>query len=135
MDNDNKIDSSVLDNENTAIPEEKGDVLLFLQEEIMPLRKKKVVTTYDLEKEYAKTRKNKNLSVWIVLLLTVVGVVLATWAIISGFSVNSRNIEVSLDAFEDLNLRNLFDALSKLRIYTKRLQRQRQNFRQLLTRK
>ena len=113
MDNDNKIDSSVLDNENTAVPEEKGDVLLFLQEEIMPLRKKKVVTTYDLEKEYAKTRKNKNLSVWIVLLLTVVGVVLATWAIISGFSVNSRNIEVSLDAFEDLNLRNLFDALSK----------------------
>ena len=56
MDNDNKIDSSVLDNENTAIPEEKGDVLLFLQEEIMPLRKKKVVTTYDLEKEYAKIR-------------------------------------------------------------------------------
>ena len=52
MDNDNKI---VLEMEE----EKKSDVLLFLQEELIPKRKKKKVITYDLEKEYGKTRKNR----------------------------------------------------------------------------
>lgn len=115
MDNDDKIETTELAvaEEKEVMSQTESDVLLFLQEEIMPLRKKKEVTSYDLEKEYAKTRKNKNFAVWIVLSLTVVCVVLATWLITSHFVASSKNIEVSLESFEDLNLRNLFDALSK----------------------
>lgn len=100
MGNDNKIN-------------EKGDVLLFLQEELIPLRKKKEVTNYDLEHEYAKTRKNRDVSIWLTLGITLAVVVGITWAVITKMSATNREIEVSLDAFEDLNLRNLFNALSK----------------------
>lgn len=100
MGNDNKIN-------------EKGDVLLFLQEELVPLRKKKEVVNYDLEQEYAKTRKNKNMSIWVTLAATLAFVVGITWVVIAKMSATNREIEVSLDAFEDLNLRNLFNALSK----------------------
>ena len=75
MDNDNKI---VLEMEE----EKKSDVLLFLQEELIPLRQKKKVITYDLEKEYGKTRKNRNLFVWIVLTITVLTVGFASWFVI-----------------------------------------------------
>ena len=100
MGNDNKIN-------------DKGEVLLFLQEELIPLRKKKEVTNYDLEHEYAKTRKNKDISIWLTLGITLAVVVGITWAVITKMSATNREIEVSLDAFEDLNLRNLFNALSK----------------------
>lgn len=92
---------------------EKGDVLLFLQEELIPLRKKKEVTNYDLEHEYAKTRNNRNISIWVCLGLTLAVVVGVTCAVITKMSATNRTVEVNLDAFEDLNLRNLFNALSK----------------------
>lgn len=106
MDNDNKI---VLEMEE----EKKSDVLLFLQEELIPLRQKKKVITYDLEKEYGKTRKNRNFFVWIVLTITVLTVGFASWFVIKKIINSSNKVDVTLEAFEDLNLRNLFDALSK----------------------
>ena len=116
MGNDNKIKPVVDLDKSKNLPEVKkseSEVLLFLQEELVPLRKKKVVTNYDLENEYAKTRKNKDTSIWLTLGLTVAAVVLLTWGIVTKMSATNRDIEVSLNAFEDLNLRNLFDALSK----------------------
>jgi len=74
---------------------------LLLQEELVPLRKKKTVTNYDLENEYAKTRKNKDTSIWLTLGLTVAAVVLLTWGIVTKMSATNRDIEVSLNAFED----------------------------------
>lgn len=116
MDNDNKISESA-ENEVQDITidesEEAKEVSLFLKEELFPLKKKKAVTVYDLEKEYAKTRKNKNYGLWVVLFLTVVGVVLSTWLIIREVNAKADQVEVNLEAFEDLNLRNLFDAMSK----------------------
>ncbi|MBP5403211.1 MAG: hypothetical protein J6Y36_08650 [Treponema sp.] len=115
MGNDNKI-KPVIDLDNTAnLPEKRkgNEVLLFLQDELIPLRKKKQVTSYDLENEYAKTRKNKDTKIWLTLSLTLVGVILLTWGIVTRMSVSNREIEVNLEAFEDLNLRNLFNALSK----------------------
>lgn len=106
MDNDNKIDFEI------TKPESKK-VSLFLQEELIPLKKRKTVTTYNLEREYAKTRKNHNYSIWITMIITVLVVVFATWIIVSRMTVRNENIKVSLNTFEDLNMRNLFDALSK----------------------
>lgn len=115
MGNDNKIDTPYImpDEKGLSVQNPKSEVLLFLQEELVPIRRKKRVTTYDLEREYAKTRKNKNYSIWITLALTVVGVVLATWGIMAGVSAADKQNEVALEAFEDLNLKRLFDALSK----------------------
>ena len=107
MDNDNKIDT--FDDSK----QESKEVSLFLQEELIPLKKKKTLTTYNLEKEYAKTKKNRNYSIWIIMAITVAAVVLATWLTISGLSAKNNKLQVSLESFEDLNLRNLFDALSK----------------------
>lgn len=107
MDNDNKIDT--FDDSK----QESKEVSLFLQEELIPLKKKKTLTTYNLEKEYAKTKKNINYSIWIIMAITVAAVVLATWLTISGLSAKNNKLQVSLESFEDLNLRNLFDALSK----------------------
>lgn len=106
MDNDNKVTIDLDE-------EKKSDVLLFLQEELIPLRQKKRALTYDLEKEYAKTKKNKNIYVWITLSLTVVLVIFSSWFVINKITKSSNQVDVTLEAFEDLNLRNLFDALSK----------------------
>ena len=105
MDNDNKIDYEYLS--------ESKEVSLFLAEELIPLKKRKVVTTYNLENEYAKTKKNHSISIWIIMSLTIAVVCLATWAIVSGMTEKNENVRVSLNTFEDLNMRNLFDALSK----------------------
>lgn len=120
MGNDNKIKAeknmkqlAVQDEGVEKKGKEKGDVLLFLQEELIPLRKKKEVTNYDLEHEYSKTRKNRDVSIWLTLGITLAVVVGITWAVITKMSATNREIEVSLDAFEDLNLRNLFNALTK----------------------
>lgn len=105
MDNDNKITELYR-------PESK-EVSLFLSEELIPLKKKKTVTTYNLEREYEKTKKNRIISIWIIMSLTVAIVSLATWGIVSRMTANNEDVRVSLNTFEDLNMRNLFDALSK----------------------
>ncbi|MBQ0003361.1 MAG: hypothetical protein KBT21_07465 [Treponema sp.] len=119
MGNDNKIKAEknmkelAVKDSGTDVSKAKGDVLLFLQEELIPLRKKKEVTNYDLEHEYAKTRNNRNISIWVCLGVTLAVVVGVTWAVVTKMSATNRTIEVNLEAFEDLNLRNLFNALSK----------------------
>lgn len=105
MDNDNKIDNEYLS--------ESKEVSLFLAEELIPLKKRKVVTTYNLENEYAKTKKNHNISIWIIMTLTIAVVCLTTMGIVSSMTEKNENVRVSLNTFEDLNMRNLFDALSK----------------------
>lgn len=103
MDNDNKI----------ANAETEKELLLFLGEELEPLRRTKRVNVYDLETEYAKTRKNKLWSVWITLGATLAVVVLVTVFTIRGLSASNEKIDVNLSSFEDLNLANLFDQLSR----------------------
>lgn len=110
MDNDNKI---IRINPSDDDSQESKEVMLFLEEELVPLKKRKRVTTYDLEKEYAKTKKNRAYSIWIIMSLTVAVVVLATWVTVKGMTVKTDELDVTLEAFEDLNLRNLFDALTK----------------------
>lgn len=106
MDNDNKIKSD-------SFSSEQNGVSLFLNDELIPLKRKKKVVGYDLETEYAKTRKNKSLSIWFTLLACILITGLVTYISVSRLSDADRKIEVRLDAFEDLNLKNLFDALSK----------------------
>lgn len=110
MGNDNKI--AVNESGLPAANTEK-EILLFLRDELEPLKQTKKVKSYDLETEYAKTRKNILWPVWIMLFATFAVVGLFTFFTIKGLSANNKKISVNLESFEDLNLKNLFDSLNK----------------------
>ena len=95
------------------VPNTESEVMLFLADELEPLRRKKRVNVYDLETEYAKTRKNKLWSVWIMLALTFLVVVLVTVFTVRGLSASNEKIDVSFSSFKDLDLQNLFSQLQR----------------------
>lgn len=111
MDNDDKMK-----NENTLpesmSKEHRSEVMLFLKDELQPLSHDKP-HSYDLETEYAKTRKNKSSYIWVVMALSFVVVGLVTFGISRLVDYNNDKIKVSIDVFDDLNLLNLLDIVSQ----------------------
>lgn len=103
MDNDNKIKTNDIGH---------NEVLLFLKDELQPLSHDKP-HSYNLEAEYAKTRKNKNKSVWILMACSVVAVILFAFGLSKYVDYTNDNIKVDIDEFNDLNLRNLLDIVSQ----------------------
>lgn len=95
------------------VPNTESEVMLFLADELEPLRRAKRVNVYDLETEYAKTRKNKLWSVWIMLATTFLVIVLATVFTVGGLSASNEKIDVSFSSFKDLDLQNLFNQLQR----------------------
>lgn len=89
------------------------ELSLFLGDELEPLKRSKKVKVYDLETEYAKTRKNRIWSVWLTMGLTFLVFVLVTVFTIRGIGKSNDKIDVNLSSFEDLNLQNLFNQLEK----------------------
>ncbi len=111
MDNDIKITKEI------SPSQRHKDVLLFLNEELNNLQTSDSNNfTYDLEKEYAKTKKHKSPFVMLVLL----GCALAVFATayLSSLIINRNNekITVNLSEFEDLNLKNLLNSVSKAQV-------------------
>ena len=110
MDNDNKIEA----NELTSAQRHK-DVLLFLNKELDNLQMHSgTASTYNLEKEYAKTKKNKSPFVFFMILACVlftVGI-----AFILRYTINKQNqsIEINLEEFDSLNLKALLDSVTKV---------------------
>lgn len=96
-----------------STPNTESEVMLFLGEELEPLRRTKRVNVYDLETEYAKTSKNKLWSVWIMLGLTLAVVILVTVFTVGGLSASNEHINVSFSSFKDLDLQNLFNQLQR----------------------
>lgn len=142
MDNDNKINSlaaekkldtslgSSLDlietksaqKEKNLVPEEKAEsvpskiereLMLFLGDELAPLRRTKKVDVYDLETEYQKTGKNIRWSVWITLAATALAVILVTVFTVKGLSKSNEKIEINFSSFANLGLQDLFSQLQK----------------------
>lgn len=115
-DSDLEARSELLKNDENLpalIPDTESEVMLFLADELEPLRRTKRVNVYDLETEYAKTRKNKLWSVWIMLTLTFCVIVLVTVFTVRGLSASNEKIDVSFSSFKDLDLQNLFDQLQR----------------------
>ncbi|MCR5435769.1 MAG: hypothetical protein K6E97_01750 [Treponema sp.] len=111
MDNDNKIAKDL-----TPAQRHK-DVLLFLNEELNSIQTRaSSVNTYNLEKEYAKTKKHKSPFVALVLLVCAVAVFGAAYLMSVVISKNNEKIEVNLEEFQDLNLRDLLDNVSKTQV-------------------
>lgn len=116
MDNDNKIKNKM---SNMNLPVEliddaqiKKDIDLFLPEEMRPARVQKP-STYDIETEYAKTKKNKSHYILWLMLATIFVAVLVTFCVSKYVEHMNNSIAVNIDVFDDLNLRNLLDTASQ----------------------
>lgn len=109
MDNDNKIKKETLSN-----AQRHSEVLLFLNKELESLKKGSNTEIYNIETEYAKTKKHRSPFTFF-LLFAVFFVVLAV-AFISYKVISYQNneIKVNLTEFDDLNLKNLLDSVSKV---------------------
>ncbi|MBQ5499868.1 MAG: hypothetical protein IIT73_08765, partial [Treponema sp.] len=138
MDNDNKINSLAAEKnlgtsldlietksaqkEKNLVPAEKAEsvpskiereLMLFLGDELAPLRRTKKVDVYDLETEYQKTGKNIRWSVWITLAATALAVILVTVFTVKGLSKSNEKIEINFSSFANLGLQDLFSQLQK----------------------
>src|SRR5574344_1831145 len=105
MDNDNHVIESIPSSH-------RNEVLLFLKDELQPLSHDKP-HAYDLDAEYAKTKRNRSSSIWILMALCLVGAGLITFGISRYVDYQNKHIKVSIDVFNDLNLRYLLDIVSQ----------------------
>jgi len=105
MDNDNKIMNSE--------EQRHKDVLLFLQDELEPLKLRNRASAYNLETEFAKTKKNKSFFVPLILLSCILVVVLVSFCIAKSIEKTNHEITVNLEEFDDVNLRNLIDTVAR----------------------
>ena len=113
MDNDDKIEQAT----------HKG-VQLFLADVLKPLEKS-AGTSYDLTAEYAKTRKNHNRPVWYLLAICFAVVVLATVAVTAYVSHSNHQISITIDTFDDLNLKGLLSSVGRTQSLLENAQRQK----------
>ena len=106
MGNDNKI--------NQTNEQRHKEVLLFLNDELNRLQTSNSSDSYDLEREYEKTRKNRSPFVWLLLGISFVVVVLAAWGLTAYINTKNQEITVNLQEFEGLNVKNLLDSVNKV---------------------
>ena len=115
MDNDNKIKSKASGKNSVPNAEQRHkEVLLFLNDELNRLQTVNSTNSYDLEKEYEKTKKNKSPFVFLLLFISILVVFLAAWGITAGINKQNEHITVNLQEFEGLNIKNLLDSVSKV---------------------
>ncbi len=124
MDNDDKIkkESKELTSTSTQLTakdfipqtEVHKDVRMFLDSELASIYQQTKLQSYNLEKEYSETKKHKSPLPWIILGLCF-AVVLATVVVMTTvINTKDRNITVEMNVFDDLNLKDLLDSVSKI---------------------
>jgi len=111
MDNDNKVAAA-----NTANISHKEEVRLFLKEELAPIEQAKRFGSYNVVEEYAKTKKNRNPYIVVILSLCAAVVILIAVCITLYLSKQNRKIEISPDVFNDLDMSTLLAAKSHAEI-------------------
>ena len=116
------IETKSAQKEKNLVPAEKAEsvpskiereLMLFLGDELAPLRRTKKVDVYDLETEYQKTGKNIRWSVWITVAATALAVILVTVFTVKGLSKSNEKIEINFSSFANLGLQDLFSQLQK----------------------
>lgn len=101
MDNDNKINIS------------KPEVRLFLGDKIVPADLSST-STYDIEKEFEKAKANRSYKVMLILVGMGIFVVLFSIFFSKYVKVQNEKMKVSVESFDDLNLRRLLDSVSRI---------------------
>lgn len=91
----------------------KPEVKLFLGDQLLQSNINSV-TTYDLEKEYAKTRHNRHLLPISILAITALVIILFSFLFTRYIKKQDERITVSVEAFDDLNLKKLLDSVSRI---------------------
>lgn len=99
---------------NNSNSQRHKDVVLFLKEELKRIQENRDVKTYNIEEEYAKTKKNRAVSVWIMLCSCFVVILLSAFLISLSISKKNSEISVSLNVFDDLNLKSLVNNVQKV---------------------
>lgn len=107
MDNDNKIIEK-------ASKQRHQDVLLFLQSELEPLKRQAGGNAYNLEAEYAKTKKNRSRFVLFTILGCIAVLGISFWIMNVNITKNNREISVNLEEFDGVNLKDLIDSVSRI---------------------
>lgn len=110
MGNDDKINAAEIEERREA--ETHREVQLFLKDELKSLSFSKAAQ-YNLEQEYAKTRKNKNKSVIIILAICVIAVAVIVAGLTFFIISQNKKIKVNIDTFNDLNLRALLNSAGR----------------------
>ena len=101
-----------MDNDNKVIIQ-KPEVELFLQEDVYAFNREKP-KMYDLDKEFEAVRKNKKHTIlWPLIIMFIISILL-TVGITYYIRYQNRQISVSVDVFEDINLRKLLDMVSNI---------------------
>ena len=106
MGNDNKI--------NQTNEQRHKEVLLFLNDELNRLQTVNSSNSYDLEREYAKTKKNRSPFVMLLLGISIIVVFLLSWGLTAYINTKNQEITVNLSEFEGLNVKNLLDSVNKV---------------------
>lgn len=108
MDNDIKI----IDKKESS--QTHKDVMLFLDDELNLLQKENAISSYNLDEEYAKTKKNKSLFSFFILTGCLIVVLLVSWGLKKNIDTKNENITINLEEFDNLNLRGLLDSVFKV---------------------
>lgn len=104
MDNDNKIKTE---------EQRHKEVLLFLQDELEPLKLRNNSSSYNLEKEYEKTKKNRSLFVPLMLTGCILVTALIAFFLTKSIAKADREVSVNVAEFDDVNLKNLVDTVAR----------------------
>lgn len=117
MDNDHKIaavaGSAAERGAAVSLGDCRREVRLFLKDELRPMEKTEAAASYNLEEEYRKTRANASPFIPLALLACFVVVALAATVATLQIRKNDSQISVSLDVFDDMNLKNLVDTVAR----------------------
>ncbi len=106
MDNDIKI--------KKELSQTHKDVMLFLDDELSLLQKENAISSYNLDEEYAKTKKNKSLFSIFILTGCLIVVLLVSWGLKKNIDTKNENITINLEEFDNLNLKGLLDSVFKV---------------------
>lgn len=110
MDNGNKIN---LKDKDDSLHEE---VMLFLGDEVNRIHQEAANNSYNIEEEYAKTKKNHSPYNFLVLFGAFVVVIATVFFVNKYITLKDQEIKVSLDEFEDLNLNNLLNTVAAAQV-------------------
>lgn len=97
-----------LESRESALARRREEIKLFLGKESEKLRAGGG-PGYDLVSEYRKTKKNFSPLVPIAIALVVVVFAAASWMVTKAINSQARKVSVNIEAFEDLNLKDLLD--------------------------
>ena len=105
MGNDNKITEEQKSNQIHK------EVMLFLGKELERIHQNSSEQSYNIEKEYAKTKKQRSPFSMLVLAGCFVVVFLIAFIMVKTISAHNEEITVSVTEFDDLNLKNLLNTV------------------------